>query len=145
MRRAALLFGVAFGFVLSRVGATSHDAISGMFLLEDLRLAGVMAVAIGVSAVGIAVVRRLRFASLNGAPIILAAKPFNRWLPLGAAMFGVGWSLSGACPGTALAQVGEGRLSALATVSGILLSSFVVESVARRRSQHDRTSTHTTN
>jgi len=133
MRHAALVFGIGFGFVLSRIGATSHDAISGMFLLRDLRLAGVMSVAIAVSAVGFVVVRRLRLTSLSGAPIVLAPKPFSPWLALGSLMFGVGWSLSGACPGTALAQVGEGRLSALATVSGILLSSFLVEAAARRR------------
>jgi uncharacterized protein len=127
MRAAALLFGVAFGFVLSRAGATNHDAISGMFLLKDLRLAGVMVVAIGLTALGFMLVRHLRLASLNGAPIVLAAKPFTPWLALGSLMFGVGWSLSGACPGTALAQVGEGRLSALATVAGILLGSFLVE------------------
>jgi uncharacterized protein len=133
MRHAALMFGVAFGFVLSRIGATSHDAISGMFMLQDLRLAGVMLVAIAVSALGFLLVRRLRLTSLNGAPIALVAKPFNRWLAGGSVMFGVGWGLSGACPGTALAQVGEGRLSALATVGGILLGSFLVEAVARRR------------
>jgi uncharacterized membrane protein YedE/YeeE len=133
MRHAALMFGIGFGFVLSRVGATSHDAISGMFMLQDLRLAGVMVIAIGVSALGFALVRKFRLTSLNGAPIELVAKPFNRWLALGSLMFGVGWSLSGACPGTALAQVGEGRLSALATLGGILLASFLVETAARRR------------
>jgi len=127
VRHAALLFGIGFGFVLSRIGATNHDAISSMFLLQDLRLAGVMLVAIGVSALGFLLVRRVRLTSLRGTPIVLTAKPFNRWLPLGSLMFGVGWSLSGACPGTALAQVGEGRLSALATVAGILLASFLVE------------------
>jgi hypothetical protein len=35
----------------------------------------------------------------------------------GRLVFGVGWALSGACPGTALAQLGEGKLYALATVA----------------------------
>ena len=133
MRHTALLFGVGFGFVLSRIGATSHDAIAGMFLLTDLRLAGVMALAIGLLAVGFTFVRRHHLTSARGVPIALEVKPFTPWLAVGASMFGVGWSLSGACPGTALAQVGEGRLSALATVSGILLASHLVETWGSRR------------
>jgi uncharacterized membrane protein YedE/YeeE len=133
MRHSTLFFGVAFGFVLSRVGATSYDSISKMFLLEDMRLAGVMVVAIGLSALGFTLVRRLKLTTVRGAPITLAPKPFTPGLALGALLFGVGWSLSGSCPGTALAQLGEGRFAAVATVSGILVASYLVEKLGSRR------------
>ena len=42
-------------------------------------------------------------------------------LVLGAAMFGTGWALTGTCPGTGLAQIGEGKVIALFTVCGMLL------------------------
>jgi uncharacterized membrane protein YedE/YeeE len=126
-RTRALAFGVAFGFVLSRAGATSYDSIRSMFALTDLRLAGVICVAIAVSGAGFAIARQTQARSLQGEPLVLAKKPMKRGLVLGSLLFGMGWAVSGTCPGTALAQLGEGRLSALATLGGILLSSLAIE------------------
>lgn len=128
-----LLFGLLFGFVLSRVGATDYDAIAGMFRLTDLHLMGVIGGAVALSAFGFWLIRRRALRSLDGAPIELVQKPMTRWLPLGALMFGVGWALTGTCPGTALAQLGEGRLAALATIAGILLGAYVVEARSGKR------------
>ncbi|HXK17854.1 MAG TPA: hypothetical protein VNG33_08630, partial [Polyangiaceae bacterium] len=77
-RTRALAFGVAFGFVLSRVGATSYDSIRNMFALTDLRLAGVICVAIAVSAAGFAIARRTAAQSLQGEPLALTKKPMQR-------------------------------------------------------------------
>jgi uncharacterized protein len=128
-----LLFGLLFGFVLSRIGATDYDAIAGMFRLTDLHLMGVIGGAVGLSGLGFWLIRRRAIRSLDGGPIELMKKPMTRWLPLGAVMFGVGWALTGTCPGTALAQLGEGRFAALATIAGILLGSYIVETRLRPR------------
>ena len=116
-----LPFGIAFGFVLSRAGATEYDAIHGMFLLTDLHLVGVIGTAIALSALGFAAIRRWSLLSRSGEPITFVKKPMTPTLLAGAALFGVGWALSGTCPGTALAQIGEGKLAALATFAGILI------------------------
>ncbi len=108
-------FGLLFGFFLTRAGATDGDAIVGMFLLDDLHLAGVMGVAIGVAAVGLRVLRRA------GLVEAVAPKPMKPGLVVGGLLFGAGWALTGTCPGTGLAQLGEGRLLALFTVGGMLL------------------------
>jgi uncharacterized membrane protein YedE/YeeE len=42
----------------------------------------------------------------------------------GAAIFGLGWALTGTCPGPAIIQVGEGHWMALATVAGIFLGNW---------------------
>jgi hypothetical protein len=118
---SVLLFGVAFGFVLSRVGATDYDAIAKMFLLEDFHLAGVMGVAVVVAAIGLGIVRRARSGILATWAGLVQEKPMKPGLVLGAAMFGVGWAITGTCPGTGLAQIGEGKVIALFTVCGMLL------------------------
>jgi uncharacterized membrane protein YedE/YeeE len=128
MTNKSLPFGVLFGFVLSRVGATDYDAIAGMFRATDLHLMGVIGGAVALSALGFTVVRRKAVRSLNGERIALTPRPMTRWLVAGSLMFGSGWALSGTCPGTALAQLGEGRWAALATIAGILLGSYLVES-----------------
>jgi uncharacterized membrane protein YedE/YeeE len=46
---------------------------------------------------------------------------------LGSILFGVGWAASGTCPGTSLAQIGEGRFAGAITFLGILLGSYLAE------------------
>ncbi|NUP96038.1 MAG: YeeE/YedE family protein [Planctomycetaceae bacterium] len=119
----ALLFvasGALFGFLLSAARATDYAAIHGMFKLTDLHLFGVIGVAIATAALGLFVLKRAGARSLAGAPISLAHKPYHKAVFLGGIVFGVGWALSGTCPGTALAQLGEGKAYALATVLGIV-------------------------
>ena len=40
---------------------------------------------------------------------------------VGGVLFGIGWAVSGACPGAAFAQLGQGKLWALATLAGIVI------------------------
>jgi uncharacterized membrane protein YedE/YeeE len=110
---------------LTRVGATSYDAIAGMFLLQDLHLVGVIGIAIATSALGFAFLRRSGARARNGAALALQPKPVQRGLVVGGLLFGVGWALTGTCPGTSLAQIGEGRLAGLFTFAGILLGAWL--------------------
>jgi uncharacterized protein len=117
----ALVCGVLFGYVLQRVGATEFDAIAQMFLLEDLHLAGVIGVAMVTSGLVLGFVRRQRtgrFARYAGA---VKAKPMKPGLVVGAALFGAGWAITGTCPGTGLAQLGEGKWMAVFCVVGMFL------------------------
>lgn len=116
-----LLFGAGFGFVLSRAGATDFDAIANMFLLRDLHLMGVIGVAVLVAGAGLAVLKRR--AEARGAAPPITPKPVKPGLVTGAVLFGTGWALTGTCPGTGLAQIGEGKLIAVCTVGGVLLGS----------------------
>lgn len=120
-----LAFGLVFGFLLSRVGATEFDAIAGMFLLTDLHLMGVIGGAIVVAGIGFAWRRR------RGEDTI-APKPVKPGLVLGAALFGAGWALTGTCPGTGLAQLGEGQWMAVFTVAGMLAGSDLYRRIGAR-------------
>lgn len=131
MKPRHVLFGALFGFILVRIGATEFDAIRDMFLLRDLHLAIVIGLGIAVSAVGFAVLRRTRARSMTGEPLALQAKPMQPGLVTGSLLFGVGWALSGTCPGTALAQIGHGQLAGLATFAGILAGAWLYERGAR--------------
>lgn len=125
-------FGVLFGFLLVRLGAAEPEAISGMFRLTDLHLIGVIGLAIALNALGFALLRRRKARALSGAPLALAVKPMVRGMLLGATLFGVGWALSGSCPGTTLAQVGTGQLGALLVFVGILGGAWLEQARARR-------------
>jgi len=120
-----IAFGVLFGFILSRVGATSYDAIAGMFLVQDLHLVGVIGIAIATSALGFVLLRRAGGRARSGAALALQQKPVQRGLVVGGLLFGVGWALAGTCPGTSLAQIGEGKLAGAFTFAGILLGAWL--------------------
>lgn len=127
MQARHVALGVAFGFILSRVGATDYDAIFGMFRLTDMHLMGVIGGAVLVNAVGFAWFRKAGTRSFGGEAVTLPQKPLTRQLPFGALLFGMGWALAGTCPGTALAQIGEGRLIGLITFAGILIGSWLAQ------------------
>ena len=61
----------------------------------------------------------------TGEPVEFTAKPWTRTLVVGSVLFGAGWGLAGACPGTVLAMLGEGKLTAGFTIVGILLGTWL--------------------
>lgn len=118
------LVGVVFGFALSRSGASEYNYIHSMFTGEDLHLAFLMATAIAVGAAGMFLLRRAGNRTYDGKPVKTKFKPLNWGNAVGGTIFGLGWGLAGACPGTVLAQLGEGKVLALFTVAGLLLGTY---------------------
>ena len=55
----------------------------------------------------------------------MTSKPYGPGVLWGGLLFGVGWALAGTCPGTALAQIGEGKLAGIVTFAGIVLGAYV--------------------
>jgi hypothetical protein len=106
--------GVAFGFILSRVGFSSWDEVHRMFTFADLRLV----LAFGTAVAALALAWRL---ALGLAGARFAPNPWHRGAIPGGLIFGAGWALCGACPSIALVQLGEGQLGAGWTLAGIVL------------------------
>jgi len=130
-----LALGTLFGVALVRSGSADFDAMREMFLFRDFHLFGVALVTTTVAALAFAVARRRPWRSVSGAPIRWTPRPVHAGSVAGAVIFGLGWAVSGACPGTALAQVGEGHLVSLAIVAGIVLGNVLFE-VANARYLH---------
>jgi uncharacterized membrane protein YedE/YeeE len=122
---AFVLFGLLFGFTLSRGSVTDYDVIAAMFRLADVRLYGVIGSAIGTAALGLWLLRRAGNTTIGGAPVEVRRKPWQPGAIWGGLLLGAGWALSGACPGTSLVQVGEGKIVALFTVAGVLAGTYL--------------------
>ena len=105
--------GVALGFSLSRMGFTDFDQVNAMFRFADLRLFLTFALGVTALAGAFAIVRRAQHPSWP-------SRPIHKGTLVGGALFGLGWALSGACPGVVLAQLGEGKGYALFTLAGVL-------------------------
>jgi uncharacterized membrane protein YedE/YeeE len=119
-----LLAGAAFGFTLSRSGASDYDYIQGMFLFRNEQLYGIIGTAVAVTMVGLFVLKA-RGRTLRGEKLELEAKPRHLGNILGGVLFGVGWSITGMCPGPVLVNLGEGKLYAAAAFLGVLCGVFV--------------------
>lgn len=128
-----LFWGLGFGFIIARAGAVRFDFIRDMFLLKSFQLYGVIGAAIAVALPLFWWISRqagpgkARFKGLRW--------PHRRLTPgtlPGAGIFGLGWALTGTCPGPAVVQIGEGHWVALATVAGIFLGNLAYESAHRR-------------
>lgn len=114
-----LLLGTVFGFVLSRSGAADYNFIQGMFLFEEFQLYGIIGTAVLLTAPGIWLLKR-RGRTALGAPLSVRGKPRHPGNIVGGVLFGVGWSITGMCPGPILVNVGEGKVYALAALAGAL-------------------------
>jgi uncharacterized protein len=119
-----LCFGTLFGFVLSRSGATDYNYVQGMFLFERFQLYGIIGTAVVLTAPGLWVLRRYG-RTLLGHPLKIDVKPLHRGNLLGGLLFGIGWSITGMCPGPILVNIGEGKLYAIAALAGALTGAAV--------------------
>ncbi len=129
---AYLFLGVFFGFALSRVGASDYELIFGMFAGEDLKLALVMGTAIIVGGLGMALLRNMGYKGYKGQPIEVNKKDLNKYTAIGGALFGIGWAISGACPGTVIAQLGEGKIFGAMTFLGMIAGTYLYAYIAEK-------------
>jgi len=123
-----IVMGTAFGLVLSRSGAADYDFIQKMFLFQDIQLYGIIGTAIVVTAPGLYLLKR-HGRTAAGAPLGVKAKPSHRGNAIGGVLFGIGWSMTGMCPGPIVVNVGEGKLYAIAALVGTLLGAYLLGTV----------------
>jgi uncharacterized membrane protein YedE/YeeE len=123
-----VVLGTAFGFVLSRSGAADYDQIQSMFLLRSFQLYGILGTAVVITASGLWLLKRGGRTAL-GRPLKIELKPLHRGTVIGGALFGVGWSMAGMCPGPILVNIGEGKIYALAALAGALTGAALLGAV----------------
>ena len=124
---SALIFGLAvfFGFVLSRSGAADYDFVQGMFLLENPQLYGIIGAAVAVTAPGLWWLKR-HGKTASGQPLTIPTKPVHKGNLVGGALFGLGWAMTGMCPGPVLVNIGEGKLYAIAALAGVVCGTWLL-------------------
>lgn len=126
MKYSFIFLGALFGFLLSRAGATTYDFYAKLFLLKDLQLLWVISAAVITGFVGMTIFKLLKIKPLlDNGPLNFQKRIFRKGLIFGALIFGIGWGIAGACPGTAPAMLGEGKLLALFAMFGIGLGTYL--------------------
>jgi len=105
----AFALGLVFGLGLCLSGMTRPSKVQGFLDIAgawDPSLAFVMGGAVGVAFLGFLLARR-HMRSWLGEPLKFPADSgVDAPLLIGSAIFGVGWGLSGVCPGPAIVDLG---------------------------------------
>jgi uncharacterized membrane protein YedE/YeeE len=117
--------GVLFGFGLAWSGLVRQEVVLSFLRLEDLGLALMMGAALAVTTPIYQIVPRLRKTPPIGAEFERFPRRVTRANVLGGALFGVGWGISGICPGAAIASLGLGNWPVLAALAGMLVGAYV--------------------
>jgi uncharacterized membrane protein YedE/YeeE len=114
-----LLSGIAFGFVIQRVGATNADKMARAHLMIEPQIPQFMLLTVLFAAVGVLGLKLAGIGRFVPLPTSLVATG------LAAVIFGIGWGLTGYCPGTCWAAAGEGRGDAFFALLGGLAGTAV--------------------
>ncbi len=126
MRLLKFLFlGIFFGIVLSKAEVISWFRIQEMFRFQSFHMYGVIGSAVILGALFLWVAKKMEWKDIHGKLISLAPKePGIRYI-LGGTLFGMGWALTGACPGPVYILIGHGFLSFVIVFLAALFGVFV--------------------
>ena len=120
-----LIYGIIFGIILTKAEVISWFRIQEMFRFQSFHMYGIIGSAVVVGAISILLIKKFKLKSSNGEEIIFPAKPYNKGLIFGGTLFGLGWALTGACPGPIFAIIGNGYSVFLVTLIFATLGAWV--------------------
>ena len=120
-----LVGGIFFGFGLAYSGMTRQEIVLSFLQLKDLGLIFVMGGAALVTFFAVNVVPRYLKTPLLGGKFKPRRALLSRNVIIGAIIFGVGWGLSGQCPGSAVASLGTGNIAVLVGLGAMFVGAYL--------------------
>ena len=116
---AGAVFGLVFGFLLQKGGVGKYNVLIGQLLLQDWTVAKIMLTAIVVGMIGVFTLHHFAKVKLHIKPTMIGANI------IGGLVFGAGFALTGYCPGTVAAALGQGSWDALFGMAGLIAGSWL--------------------
>lgn len=117
--------GIAFGILLVKAEVISWFRIQEMFRLQSFHMYGVIGSAVVTGMFSVWLIKKFRIKTIYGEPIELHRKPFNKGQVYGGLLFGLGWAITGACPGPLYALIGTGATVILVTLLSAIAGTWV--------------------
>lgn len=119
------LIGIYFGVVLVKSEVASWFRIQNMFQFKEAHMYLIIASAIAVGMLSVYLIRRFQVRTIDHEAIVYQPKPFTKGTIIGGILFGMGWAITGACPGPIYAQFGSGEWLAGVTFLGALAGMYL--------------------
>jgi uncharacterized protein len=120
-----MLAGILFGIVLVKSELISWFRMQEMFRLQSFHMYGVIGSAIAVGMLSIWLIKKFKVKTVEGEPVVIPAKKFNKGQVYGGLLFGAGWAITGACPGPLFAQIGNGATVIIITLLSAIAGTWV--------------------
>lgn len=120
-----LIIGVLFGIVFVKAEIISWFRIQEMFRLQSFHMYGVIGSAVVTGMISVQLIKRLNIKTIHGEEIVIPDKTFKKGQIIGGFIFGLGWAITGACPGPLFAQIGSGYTVILITLISALAGTWV--------------------
>lgn len=120
-----LLAGILFGVLLIKAEVISWFRIQEMFRLQSFHMYGVIFSAVIVGMISIQLIKKFRIRTVNNEAIKIIPKTYTRGFIYGGIIFGIGWAITGACPGPLFAQIGSGATVVIVTLLSAIAGTWV--------------------
>jgi uncharacterized protein len=130
----ALFTGVLFGFGLAYSAMVKPEVVLAFLRFQDFGLLFVLGGAVVVTAIAYHLLPRIMAKPVLGGVFATHPSEMTKRTLGGAALFGVGWGLSGVCPGPAIAGLGVGNWPLLVAIVGMFAGAYVQGLLASARS-----------
>ncbi len=120
------LTGILFGIVMTKSEAVSWYRIQEMFRFESFHMYGIIGTAVIIGAFLTATIKRMKVKTVAGDKIEFKDKNngIARYL-IGGTLFGLGWAMTGACPGPMFTIVGHGVWSMILVIFSAVMGTYV--------------------
>lgn len=125
-----LILGVLFGVIFVKAEIISWYRIQEMFRFQSFHMYGVIGSAVVTGMISIQVIKRFGIKTIKGEKIFIPNKEFRKGQIIGGFIFGLGWAITGACPGPLFAQIGSGYSVVLVTLISALAGTWVYGKLA---------------
>ncbi|WP_341225560.1 DUF6691 family protein [uncultured Arcticibacterium sp.] len=120
-----LLIGAMFGVVFIKGEIVSWFRIQEMFLFDSFHMYGVIGSAVITGIISVWLIKKFNIKTINGEQVVINPKIFNKGQIYGGLIFGLGWALTGACPGPLYAQLGAGYMAIIVTILSAIAGVWV--------------------
>jgi uncharacterized membrane protein YedE/YeeE len=120
-----IIFGTLFGIVLTKSEVISWFRIQNMFQFKEWHMYLIIGSAVVVGIIAMQIIQRAKLKSVTGEELKFAGKTYHKGFIIGGIIFGIGWAITGACPGPIFAQIGAGEMPAIITLFGALIGAYL--------------------
>lgn len=124
-----LLAGLLFGIIIIKGEVVSWFRIQEMFRLQSFHMYGIIGSAIITGMISIQLIKKFKIKTVDNEVIKIIPKTFHKGFIYGGVIFGIGWAITGACPGPLFAQIGSGAtvviVTLLSAIAGTWLYGFL--------------------
>jgi uncharacterized membrane protein YedE/YeeE len=124
--------GVLFGIVLVKAEVINWFRIQEMFRFQSFHMYGVIGSAVVTGLITLQLLKWKRMKSLTGTPITVPERHFQWGQVYGGLMFGLGWAMTGACPGPVFALIGSGVTVFLVVLLSAIVGTWVYGALAKK-------------